>query len=291
METLNQNQKEYSQKSGMPKKIWYNLYLFICGVLVGGGAILPGISGGVLCVVFGIYQPMMEFLAKPASSFRKHYKMFIPVGIGWVVGFWGFAKIVEILFNASELYTTWLFIGLIAGTFPALFKEAGKQGRTKTSWIGFVLAFCAMLAMQLVFASDIFPDVTPNLFWYLFSGGLWGFSLVVPGMSSSSILMSLDLYESLNAGIAQFDLAVIVPWILGLVAVVLIFTKLVTKLFELHYSLFYHCVLGIVIASMVVIIPTQYNAPVQLVWSFLAFAGGAVIAWLFSANEPQIEAS
>ena len=55
------------------------LLLFFQGVLIGTGAILPGISGGVLCVAFGIYEPMMAFLSHPISSFRKNYKLLISV--------------------------------------------------------------------------------------------------------------------------------------------------------------------------------------------------------------------
>ena len=49
------------------------------GAIIGAGAVLPGISGGVLCVVFGIYQPMMELLAHPFRMFKKYYQMFIPI--------------------------------------------------------------------------------------------------------------------------------------------------------------------------------------------------------------------
>ena len=54
------------------------------GAIVGAGAILPGISGGVLCVSFGIYQPMMALLSHPVKSFKKYYSLFIPFLIGWI---------------------------------------------------------------------------------------------------------------------------------------------------------------------------------------------------------------
>ena len=57
------------------------------GAIIGAGAVLPGISGGVLCVVFGIYQPMMELLAHPFRMFKKYYKMFIPILLGVAAGF------------------------------------------------------------------------------------------------------------------------------------------------------------------------------------------------------------
>ena len=64
----------------------------LCGALIGAGAILPGVSGGVLAVVFDVYRPMMETLAHPGRGIRKYWHIFLPLGIGWAVGFLGLAK-------------------------------------------------------------------------------------------------------------------------------------------------------------------------------------------------------
>ena len=86
-----------------PKKQGLLLFLFrvIQGALIGGGAILPGVSGGVLAVVFGIYQPMMAFLSRPLATFKTHWKLFVPVILGVGLGFWGFAKLVAWLFSGD----------------------------------------------------------------------------------------------------------------------------------------------------------------------------------------------
>ena len=62
------------------------------GMLIGVGAVLPGISGGVLCVVFGIYKPVMELLSDPFRKFRTHVPRLLPVIVGMGVGFLGIAK-------------------------------------------------------------------------------------------------------------------------------------------------------------------------------------------------------
>ncbi len=64
----------------------------LCGALIGAGAILPGVSGGVLALVFDVYRPMMETLAHPGRGIRKYWHIFLPLGIGWAVGFLGLAK-------------------------------------------------------------------------------------------------------------------------------------------------------------------------------------------------------
>ena len=64
----------------------------LCGILIGAGAILPGVSGGVLAVVFDIYRPFMEVLTHPREAIPKYWRWFIPIGLGCAVGFLGFAK-------------------------------------------------------------------------------------------------------------------------------------------------------------------------------------------------------
>ena len=63
------------------------------GGLIGLGAVLPGISGGVLCVIFGIYKPIMELLSDPFHALKKHLGLLIPVIAGGALGFLGVAKL------------------------------------------------------------------------------------------------------------------------------------------------------------------------------------------------------
>ena len=98
------------------------------GSLIGLGAVLPGISGGVLCVVFGIYKTIMEFLADPFRKFKTHVPKIFPFGIGGVIGFLGVANLLSILLEKYPDPSVCVFIGLITGMLPSLFREAGKEG-------------------------------------------------------------------------------------------------------------------------------------------------------------------
>ena len=98
--------------------VWHVLLHVIEGAIVGIGAILPGVSGGVLCVVFGVYEPMMEFFSHPIKCVKTHYKLLLPFGIGWVLGFILLAKAVEFLFTLCQPAALMLFFGLICGTIP-----------------------------------------------------------------------------------------------------------------------------------------------------------------------------
>ena len=272
------------------------LLLVISGLLIGGGAILPGVSGGVLCVVFGLYRPMMEMLSHPLRAFPQYWRILVPVAIGGVLGFLGFARVIDIVFSANELLATWLFIGLIAGTLPALYREAGLQGRPRSGYISFGVAFTGLLALLALVRFSPATHVSPSFLWYAFAGVLWGLSIIVPGMTSSSILMSLDLYQPLASGIAEMDVAVLLPWILGMAVTVLALAKLVNHLFNRHYAHAYHAVLGVVLASTLAILPIEYGSVRAVLLSLLCFGAGFAVAWLLArldkrGAQPAMEAA
>ena len=106
------------------------------GMLVGSGAILPGVSGGVLCVTFGLYKPLMALLAHPFKNLPRYFKMLLPVGIGILLGFWGLSGLISHLFSAAEGLAAALFAGLIYAQNP---------------YLPFILAFAAF-AVTLVLA-------------------------------------------------------------------------------------------------------------------------------------------
>ncbi len=255
------------------------------GALIGVGAILPGISGGVLCVAFGIYRPMMEFLSHPAAAFKKYSSLLVPVLIGWVVGFLGLARLVEWLFRTSQAPAVWLFIGLIVGTLPSLWRASGERGRGAGAYIAMCLSFAAMLALLVGLGGARSGAVTPNVWWWVLSGALWGIGLIVPGMSASPILIWLGLYAPMTAGIADLDLGVILPMGAGLLAVVLGLSRAVTALFERAHSIVYSALLGVVAASVIAIVPLDaaYGVSDCVVYA-LCFAAGLAAALLMDKS-------
>ena len=103
--------------------------IMLCGALIGAGAILPGVSGGVLAVVFDVYRPMMETLTHPERGFRKYWHIFLPLGIGWADRLSGACQGYQrrpIALSAAA--TMWLFIGLIARDVPGPLAGGGKGG-------------------------------------------------------------------------------------------------------------------------------------------------------------------
>ena len=268
------------------------LWRVVKGALVGTGAILPGISGGVLSVVLGIYRPMMEFLSHPFSSLKKNIKFFLPIVIGFAVGVVLLSKLVDWLFRENELPALWLFIGLILGTVPSLYREAGEQGRGTGAYIALAVAGIFMFAFLTLLGSGETMQIEPNLFWWLVCGLLWGIGLIVPGMSPSSIFIFLGLYQPMSAGIAALDLGVILPIGVGLVIMVVLIAKPIKYLFDKHYALMYHSIIGIVIASTLVIMPLEQAYGVtDIVICAVCFVVGAVIAYFMEKASSKLDKS
>ena len=248
------------------------------GIIIGAGAILPGISGGVLAVVFGIYRPAMELLTHPRRALQRYWRMLLAVGIGWAIGFLGGGSVILALFHQSETVATCLFIGLILGTLPDLWHEAGTQGRGNGSYISLIVSFLALFGALMAVKFSSFAEMPANFWGFLFCGVLWGFSFIIPGMTSSSILMAVGLLTPLIDGIAQLDLAVLIPWGLGMAGVMALFARIVSRLFDTHYSIAYHAVIGIVLASTIIIIPTDFASTAEMVWGIACAILGAVLA-------------
>lgn len=226
------------------------------GALIGLGAVLPGISGGVLCVVFGIYKPLMELLSNPFKCFKTHVPKLIPIFIGIVIGFLGVANLLAFLLDKYPAQSVCVFIGLITGMLPSLFREAGEQGRSKASYISMVIAMIFIFAL-LGFLSAASIVITPNFGWYLFCGFCLALSVIAPGMSFSTLLMPLGLYEPFVAGIGHLDFSILIPGGIGALATVILFAKAVDTLFKRHYSVAFHAIVGVVIAATIMIIPFE----------------------------------
>lgn len=250
------------------------------GAIVGTGAILPGISGGVLLVAFGLYEPMMALFSDPLKSFKSYYKMFIPFLVGWAAGFVLLAGVVEMLFLAFSSFTITLFTGLIFGTMPELMKKS-EQSDKNQSWSSFAISLVSLFVLFNMLQSASVSNVSPNSMWYVFSGMVWGLSLVVPGLSSSSILIYMGLYQPMTAGIASLDMGVVLPLFGGLSITVLLFAKLVNFLFKKKYALISRIVIGVMVSSTLMIIPKSFDSPMQFFACAACFAVGFALArWI-----------
>ena len=237
------------------------IFRVLQGALIGLGAVLPGISGGVLSVIFGIYKPIMELLSNPFKNFKTHVPKLIPVIIGGVIGFLGVANILSFFLEKYPDPSVCVFIGLITGMLPSLFREAGEQGRSKGSYISMAVCMCVIFTL-LIGLQMTSIEVAPNFFWYLFCGFCLALSIIAPGMSFSTLLMPLGLYTPFIDGIGHFDMGILIPGGIGALVTVICLAKAVNALFDNYYSIAFHGIIGIVIAATVMIIPfSGFSSP------------------------------
>lgn len=263
---------------------------FFQGALIGIGGVLPGISGGVLCVVFGVYKTIMELLSHPFQTIKKNYQVLIPLILGGGFGFIVVARLLGFLLERYPDPSVCLFVGLIAGMLPSLFREAGIRGRSKGSFVSFGVCFSVVLSLLLCL-NMVHAVMTPNFAWYLFCGFCIALSIIAPGISFSTLLMPLGLYTPLVNGIGSFQLDVLLPAGVGALLTVVLLAKAVDRLMENCYSIVFHGIIGIVIAATIVIIPFQsFTSSVSsCVINLLCLAVGVISALLLDHFNRKIE--
>ena len=180
------------------------------GAMIGIGAVLPGISGGVLSVVFGIYEPIMAFLSNPREALSQYGRLLLPVLLGAAGGFLLSARAIGFFLTRYEVLSVCLFVGLIVGMLPSMFREAGEKGRSR--WDLYTLAgafFTVLILLSLV--RRISVSIPQGLFGNLFCGFCVALSIIVPGMSFSALLMPLGLYTPFMEDVGAVYLPAVVP--------------------------------------------------------------------------------
>lgn len=260
------------------------------GCIVGIGAILPGVSGGTLCYAFGIYNQLLEVLANPIKGLKKHWKMLIFVGIGCAAGFVCFAGVTNWLLGLNEAVVLCVFVGLIAGTLPGIWKDAGEKSRNKVSVIALVVSFVFVSAVFYVFKNIFVLRIAPNFLGWLICGLLWGLSFIVPGFSSSTLLLFFGIYDEMSAGISRLDFSVLIPLGIAMLATLLLLSKLMKWVFDKHHSIISHCVIGFVVATTLMILPSFSTSVGNIIVYIISIVCGAVASFFFNVLCERIRA-
>ncbi|MBQ7304794.1 MAG: DUF368 domain-containing protein [Clostridia bacterium] len=253
----------------------------IQGALIGAGAVLPGVSGGVLAVLFGVYKPLMKLLAHPMKEWKNSLMQLWPILVGVVVGYIGIAKLLAEVLVRYESQALALFVGMTIGIMPSLFREAGEKGRNQKSWISMAVVFAVALAVLIV-CRVMQVSIVPNFAWNMYGGFSLVLSMIAPGMSASVLMLPLmatnaagetfTLYEHITGAIGNLDFGVLLPIGVGAVLTLVLLTKAIDWLLNTHYSVTFHGIIGIVIAA------TIFTVPVA---AFTAGVGSCLLHLLF----------
>uniref|UniRef100_UPI00403F6FB8 DUF368 domain-containing protein n=1 Tax=Candidatus Enterococcus willemsii TaxID=1857215 RepID=UPI00403F6FB8 len=260
---------------------------FVKGMFIGSGFILPGVSGGALAAIFGIYERIISFLAHITKNFKENVLYFIPVGLGGITGVFLLSFAVSFLLGTYETIILWFFVGCIIGTVPALWQEAGKKGRSNREIVILVVSLIAGF-LFLWKGADLFSEVPQNLWTWMIAGGLIGLGMIVPGLSPSNFLVYMGMYKAMSDGIKTLDLSVVIPIAIGGMVTVLGLSKVMDYIFSKAYAQLFHFIMGIVLASTIMIIPTNYagfTVGNYLACVALCIAGIALGAWMSRLEE------
>lgn len=255
----------------------------IKGIIIALGFILPGISGGVLAAILGIYERMIAFLAHPFKDFKDNVLYFIPVAIGMLLGIGLFSFPIEYLLENFQVYVLWSFAGAIIGTVPSLVKESTRESdRDKIDliwfWATFVISGLGLFALNFVVGT-----LNPSFLNFILAGSLLALGILVPGLSPSNLLLILGLYAPMLTGFKTFDLfGTFLPIGIGLVATFIVFSKLMDYALNNYHSRVYHFIIGIVLSStLLILIPNAGNAE-SIQYTGLSLISYVLIAFFFA---------
>ncbi len=259
---------------------------FIKAMVIGGTMLIPGVSGGSMAIILGVYNKLITAV----SSFFKHKRLsviFLAIFLaGGVLGMVLFAMPLEKLLNTYRLPTMYFFIGAVVGGTPLIIKEAKLKSFSPK------IIIYTLVGMVLVGGFEKIPtgwfDADPEGFTGFLILTLAGFigaiALVLPGISVSYMLLLMGLYEEVIGAIKAVDVFYLLPMIIGLGAGVITTTWILETLMTKHPQGTYLIILGFVLGSVAGVWP---GAPGGMQWlaCILTFILGTVIILFISGKE------
>lgn len=248
------------------------------GILIGAGCILPGISSGVLCVIFGIYEKLLDSILNFFSDIRKNFKFLFPIALGGITGVIIFSKILQYLLYKFPMQTKSAFIGLILGGIVLLFKELNKKEKFRIKNL-FYLLVSLLIGIAMVYIenkSGIESIENVSYIYLLISGFLMSIGIVIPGVSNTIILMLLGVYSLYLSSVSTLYLPVLIPMAIGIIIGSIIFMKIIKYLLDKFYVQTMFSIIGFTLGSIFVLLP-ETQTIIEIVIAFLWALSGYYI--------------
>ena len=270
----------------------------IGGIAVGIANVIPGVSGGTMMVILGIFDRMMEAIPgvlkfKKNPNFKEDLLFLLQVLIGAGIGLVGFAKVLEYLFNVAPTQTMYWFIGLIAFSIPIFMRR--EMAKDKINWIMFAVGAAIVIALEIFNPGEkpLNPAIPvlniTVLLTALVMGFIGGFSMFMPGVSGSMVLLILGYYyvfKTYLANVLTFRADVLLPLVfmgIGIILGIVVSAKVLSIALEKDEGGTHSFLLGLIAASTIVLIKQTLTATFTLpliLTSALACVLGGVMVWL-----------
>lgn len=264
------------------------LYLVLAGIMIGGGMIIPGVSGGVLAVILGIYERIISIIAHPFEDLRENIKFGLPLAAGAVISVLALSQVLNYLLEYYPLLVKYLFIGLLAGSLPGLTDVANAKGLDKRYYAALILGVC-IIFIPLLFGSELQEPVKTadelKGWQAVLSGILLAAGTVVPGVSSSFLLMIAGTYQLLLKSLAQLNLLPLIPTGLSALISAVLLSRVTKFLLSKYYGWTYYTLLGIVAGSIIVVFPGFPRSILEALLGILLLVFGALVSWRLSRRK------
>ena len=249
------------------------------GMIIALGFILPGVSGGVLAAILGIYERMIRFLAHIKENCIENVLYFTPVAIGMVLGIAAFSYPVNLLLDNYKVIVLWGFAGAIIGTIPSLIKESVKESDrdradTVTFWLSFILSGIFLYSLN-----GMVGTLPANFLSFVLAGALIALGILIPGLSPSNLLLILGLYTPMLTGFKRLDLfGTFLPIGIGGALALILFSKAMDYILKHYHSRVYHFIIGIVLSStLLIVLPQSGNS------ESISYAGVSIFTLVLAA--------
>ena len=233
--------------------------LFFKGIFMGIADAMPGISGGTIALLLGIYEELIESISELKISLfskliNKGFKSFweklngnfllvLVSGIG--ISLISFVKISASFLESFPLFIWSFFLGLIFATVYVIYKLINQWHNLNFFFLIISIIFSIFLSSFSAYDTDEI-----SLLYILFSGIIASSAMILPGISGSLILVILGVYAYLIKALDNLDMIVIFTFISGALIGLLGFSKILKYLFNNHRDATYTIMLGLVIGSI-----------------------------------------
>ena len=235
-----------------------NILLILKGILIGIGKIIPGVSGSVMAISLGVYDKAVICVTHFFDDFLNNLKYLLCLGFGVIFGIVFFSKIILYFLNNYYFSTMMFLIGLILGGIRSIYKECDKSSK---GYFFVVFGFLFMSIFAFLSGNSVYV-VKGNFFdviVYFLSGFLEGIGTIIPGVSSTALLMIIGVYEMFMFNISNvLDLSYVISNIkfylsfgVGLFISIFSCIYIIQLLFLRYRSNTFSFILGIVISNIV----------------------------------------
>ena len=223
---------------------------FFKGIIVGLGGVAPGLSGSVLLIIFGLYQKVLDALGTLFKDFKQNVRFLLPIVCGMFLGVLMFSKVLDFFLNNYEVPTRFCFLGLIIGTIPLFYKEVKKEGFSGKYYVVIILAAVFGTWMFTV-NPNAFPQITdPTLMQSIILGVAVAATAIIPGVDPAVLLSTLGYYEMYVRSLANFDLNVLLPMLIGLGVGAIGISFGMSMLFKYFYTATFSIIFGVFLSMV-----------------------------------------